>query len=183
MTGALDAKIAERRARLVELDREKVVAEAELRAYEDARSMISGTPLPSTGGMARKAVIGVAKRVRKSSATWERIVAECAPKPDVIFSIDDVLEAATRRSFSPTRGNVRSQMAAYVGRGLLARAGTGTFRTTSEGASVFGSPRAEVILQRAENDHALQGSAPNRVLPDQVIPGRPPDFWEKETGE
>lgn len=180
MIEALTAKIAERRARLMELAREQIVAEAELRAYEDACEMISGRqpsctetrPLASEGATARKAIIGAARRVRKSSAVWESIVAECAPSLNAVFNIDDVLTSAARRNFTPTRGNVRSQMAAYIGRGLLERVAQGSFRITVDGLPVFGTRHQQAPLEGTP--------ATDRASTDQTIPGRPPDLTEGE---
>jgi hypothetical protein len=137
MNDALDQKIASRRARLSELEREKMIVEAELRAYEDAASMLTGSKLMSTGSFARNTVLGAARRVRKTSAIWEIIVAECASSGGQVFEIDDVLTVASKHNFSPTRGNVRSQLASYVGRGLLDRAGVGAFRLTAIGQEIF----------------------------------------------
>lgn len=137
MTDALRAKISQKRKRLTALDHERVVLEAELRAYEDALKLIApgeaGNIADSIGLSNRQRV----PRPRRLSDEWSRALAQFVPNHREAFDIDAVLAAANVVGLNPTRGNVRSQMAAYVGRGLLERVNEGSFRLTDAGLSEF----------------------------------------------
>ncbi len=64
---------------------------------------------------------------------WVQAIIETAIRLGGEFSIDDVLRAMSMLGNQASRGNVRSQMAAYVDRGVLERVGLGRYHVTDAG--------------------------------------------------
>jgi hypothetical protein len=131
---SLSVKIEERRRRLGAMAQERMILEAELRAYEDAMAIVStaspSAPLPP-------ALPHVSPARRRMAANWTAALVPFA-EPPRDFSIDDVLQSAAAAGFNPTRGNVRSQMAAFIQRGKAERVSDGVFKLTQSGLVEIG---------------------------------------------
>lgn len=126
----LTQRIQERRDQLEELDRQRLVLTAEIRAYEDALEMVPTASSASSGA-------NDARKPRRSSANWNAAMAALSAEPIRAFDIDEVLAVTKEHGFEPTRGNVRSQMAAYVARNWVEREGDGIFKVTGAGRNTF----------------------------------------------
>jgi hypothetical protein len=131
MTEELRAKIAERRTRLADIQNELVILRAELRAYEDALTMVEARRQTTAGGSNRRV------RTRRPSEDWAAVFSSLSLTHPHGFTIDDILAVAAGQDFATTRGNVRSQAAAYINRELLERLNEGTFRLTEAGTREF----------------------------------------------
>lgn len=134
-------EIADRRARLEEiktsllrLEREKIVAEAELGAYEHARKFYLGegaqrpTPHadaahapPKTPGRTARALTGQWLETMRGVGHLDT------------FGVDDILAAAEAKGHSPTRDNIRSQVHNYKGRGIVESPSQGVYKFTEAG--------------------------------------------------
>lgn len=160
MSDALKARIIERRRDLAALDERRTVLIVELRAYEDALRLIEGeseddrTPTESEP---RESL------VRSRSPKWTELLKELAARHPNAFTLDDAEIAAKRIDFHPTRGNIRSQMAMFVNRGILTRLGLGAFRFTDAGARTFAqydtNDSVESVIDQRQEDMAKEKSA------------------------
>lgn len=154
----LDDEIRAYEEQLAALDRQRDEVRITLNAFRRARDLMAGKatravlPSPvafgilSTTAPEKPAPLAsepaIARRAQRTSETWERLVAECAGTGERIFTIEEILSAAQRANFCPTRGNVRSQLASYVNRELLDRVRSGVFRVTDAGRLIFYPPQA-----------------------------------------
>lgn len=128
MINALALKISERKAELAALDARRIILEAEIRAYEDAYSLISSGIHISSQGEGQ-----TVSSVRLKAGQWTELLKAMALRHPAPFDLDELVSAAGKIDFHPSRGNIRSQMAALVNRGTLSRVGQGAFRFTDEG--------------------------------------------------
>jgi hypothetical protein len=137
------SKIEQRRARLLELERERLVLQGELSAYEDAlRYFPSDNPQavekPATPTKVTNSNVDrvpVVRRRRRQSSYWKEALRRLSTTPLSTFDIDAIMRGVADLGMTPTRGNVRSQMAAYIDRGLVSRVSDGEFKLTDEGLS------------------------------------------------
>lgn len=162
MSDALKAKIAEHRALLASLDEKRVVVAAELGAYEDALRLVS-TPTTTARAVASFPPLkmqATVTAVPSKSAKWPLLLQELAKRHPETFDIDDIQKAAERVSLHPTRGNIRSQMAAFVNKKILQRLGHGMFKFTDEGAAQFRAP------ENASRVFALDATASDSAKTD-----------------
>jgi hypothetical protein len=145
MRNQILAKIDHRRARLLELERERLMLQGELTAYEDALSYFPDNPQPvekspdpadrADDMIDRAAPIQRRKRLPNP---WMHALRRLSHQPVDSFGIDDVMREVASQGLEPTRGNVRSQMAAYIDRRLIDRIRDGEFRLTVTGRTELG---------------------------------------------
>lgn len=121
---------------IANLQREALVIKAEIQAYQHVLDL-----LPTKGGKSdgeRPARRQSERRGRRGSEGWSSTMVKLAEhQPSLPFTLDHVIAVASLVGFKPTRGNVRSQMATYVNRGVLERVGLGAFQFTETGLAAF----------------------------------------------
>lgn len=141
-SGPLLARISDRRRRLTELERERLVLEAELRAYEDALALTRGPDviLSNPPYSTRRSQT----RSRSLSEQWKNILVgmHSLGRP---ASVEDIVELGRRAGSELSEGNVRSQMALYVERGYVQRPSPGSYVVSEKGLDEVqrGEPAAE----------------------------------------
>jgi uncharacterized protein with von Willebrand factor type A (vWA) domain len=138
MRNLIIAKIDQRRARLLELERERLILQGELSAYEDALRYFppdNPQPVDNDAAPAPKAAQEErqVRRRRRIAEPWADALRQVCPTVNATFSIDAIMRAVMTHGITPTRGNVRSQMAAYIERGIVDRVSDGQFRLTDAG--------------------------------------------------
>ncbi len=74
-----------------------------------------------------------------------------------IFTIDFIEAKAAGIGHRMSRGNIRSQMAAYVARGVIERVSVGEFRFTSAGKAEFSVTSSDEDTRFAASKDALLG--------------------------
>src|SRR5205085_189319 len=107
---------------LAELDRRRIVLEAELRAYEDAlRHSLPGTPQDNGSGQASMD-LNAPENVARISAfnrltdPWRNVLRTLGTRET--FRSQDVLRTAREQGLHSTMPNVRSQLTLLTQRGL-----------------------------------------------------------------
>jgi hypothetical protein len=154
------------------LEREILVVNARVQTYEDVLSMLPADALerpvpPSTG-----AADSDGRGRRALSTQWKSALLFLKKSSYSIFTIDNLLEAVSSTSGTEIpRGNVRSQMAAYVTRGVIERVGQGHFRLTPAGEAQLGLLNADKDAPDA--DDAIRH---NTSLGHNSIPAAVADF-------
>ena len=130
MSNPLQQRIDERRNELAALEARRVIITAEIRAYEDALALIGDQSPQSQPTMQRS--------FRRQSGQWPAILEALAKKHPVKFDLDAVERIAAEVGAEPTRGGIRSKMAALTDQGTLERVGFGEFRFTEKGRGEYG---------------------------------------------
>jgi hypothetical protein len=133
------SRIAECRADKERLERELLVVNARLETYEDVLRLLPGVSASSGASTPAGELITAERRSRRMSAGWKAVLQAVKTSDRSVFTIDNVLDAGRPAGFAPTRGNVRSQMAAYIDRGIIERVGQGHFRLTPAGEAEIGA--------------------------------------------
>ena len=128
---ALKEKIEGNKARLVELDRERLILTTQIAAYEDALNLISDADIAEDSAP---------RSSRRTSANWVAALYPLIKGRGRVFSTDEILREAALHNFHPSRGNVRSQMGAYKTKGWMEGIGEGKFKVTDEGRKQLLSP-------------------------------------------
>jgi len=126
LSNALKEKIESGKARLADLDRERLILTTQIETYEDTLSLISQAEMSSDESASSRSS-------RRTSANWAATLFPFIKGKGRVFSIDDILTEAGIQGFQPTRGNVRSQMGAYKTKNWIKSVGEGQFKVTDEG--------------------------------------------------
>lgn len=137
------ARIAECVTERDRLERDLLVVNARLQAYQDVLELLP--PVQSANEThAARPPNGEEVRRRGISAHWKTALSNLKDSGFSVFTIDNVLEALSNATgFDHPRGNVRSQLAVYVRRGILERVGQGHFRVTPTGDATLRSAVTE----------------------------------------
>ena len=122
----------EGRTRLEALDSERRMIELDVRACEAALAVFDGSAAPNVLSSETKPTRSASPRTRSISNTWRDILEQTgrmvsANPTATSFTLADVEAAAAAVNHQVSPENVRSQMATYVNRGLLARVRPGEF--------------------------------------------------------
>lgn len=147
MSNALVQRLNERRERRRALEREIIVLEAEIRAYEEALRLVSGEAGSGDdggqeGGSAPEGTHDragpVPRKPRNLSPHWARIIAVMAERRSSPTSIADIVGIAAANGLTLSKPTVRSQMSLYTARGITKRVGQGCFTVTEEALGRLG---------------------------------------------
>jgi hypothetical protein len=173
------SRIAECRADKERLERELLVVNARLETYEDVLRLLPGASASSGTSTPTGELITAERRSRRISSGWKAVLQAVNTSDRSVFTIDNVLDAGRPVGFAPTRGNVRSQMAAYIDRGIIERVGQGHYRLTPAGEVEIGAEgrdeeddeQAQTVDERISQSEQLfsaAGSHEGRGLDESV---------------
>lgn len=136
----IDACISERNR----LERDILVVNARIQAYEDVLNMLQ--PVAHERPVTQSVSLhdSTPRGRRALSGQWKAALSALKTSGFSVFSIDNLLESVAATSgVQLPRGNVRSQMAAYVTRGVIERVGQGHFRLTPSGEAQLAAAQEE----------------------------------------
>jgi hypothetical protein len=169
------SKIAEREAKIREieieasrLDQEKMVAVAEMGAYEDALAQLPESEPEKTYTRRDAKKHG---RTGVRSGNWKGIFEYIARNWPNVVTNDEMMSHAGSAGLTLSRQALRAQLSTYTAKGALERVGDGVYRITQLGASELGIHLEEMREPghpdlKAENVIAPPATAtPSAVLP------------------
>ncbi len=133
MASYLENQITERRKALADLDRRRVVLEAELRAYEDAFRHERPAPQAPTAAANKQTALDLntpenVERIaafNRLSVDWRNVLQTLSSRQ--VFRSSHMLEAAQEQGMQTSLPNVRSQLTLLTQRGILRRVDTGEY--------------------------------------------------------
>jgi hypothetical protein len=134
MTTYLESQVAERRKALSELDRRRIVLEAELRAYEDAlRHDLAATAAANSNGKTDQSALELNRpedmeriaTFNRLSDGWRKILSTLRSRET--FRSYDMHKVANEQGMDTSMPNVRSQLTLLTQRGILRRVGPGEY--------------------------------------------------------
>lgn len=184
MKAYLTDRISNLRARLGDIERERLTLAGELRAYEDALQHFVAEELGSSAPQPAQ-VPGPTEQVEPTSKTKSSTSFEMSPdwlnvmrslmwqgKP---FSAADMMATAEKNGFETKTTNARSQLSFYEKKGYVRRVGRGQYLVTPEGRLTFSKksgPNSQTQnAQGQANDDLLShnsgGSALNENEPSE----------------
>jgi hypothetical protein len=137
--GYVEDQIADRRRQLADLDRRRIVLEAELRAFEDVHrhQLEDAAELDHAGsggnGVEAPRMPGVAAFSRMTP-DWQRVVRTLASRQS--FRAIDMQEVAAAVGLTASMIGVRSQLTLLTQRGVLRRVAEGEYAVAEEVAAI-----------------------------------------------
>ena len=136
MSTYIELQIALRRARLLELDRDRLTIEAELRAYEDALQHLSAAGTAETSAQAQ----ATHAELHSGSFQMTRGWLDTLRTLDVrgrSFRAQDMIVAGASAGFEIKTLNARSQLFQYQKKGVVKRVATGKYTLTQKGRDML----------------------------------------------
>lgn len=129
-TDALEHRLTTARENLARLDRERVAAAVEVKAFEEALRLVTQDDTPK---LPVPVPLAMAGRPRKSGkdVLWLQILGEL-PGPSQTFNYDDILTAAALHGVEITREYMRTKMMDLRREGFVETERQGVFRTTAK---------------------------------------------------
>jgi hypothetical protein len=137
--GYLDEQITERKRALGDLDRRRIVLEAELRILEDVRAHQAEEAAADHGGANgfESPQMPAVAAFNRMTPEWQSVIRTLAPRQS--FRANDMLEVGTERGMlTLTMLNVRSQLTLLTQRGILRRISEGEYAVAEEIAAMSG---------------------------------------------
>lgn len=134
MNSYLESQVADRRKALADIDRRRIVLEAELRAYEDALRHEKGRtngPHPNGGSPQPSLDLNTPENVALVSAFnrltdgWKAVLKTLSSRET--FRSHDMLTTAHEQGMKTSLPNVRSQLTLFTQRGILRRVAEGEY--------------------------------------------------------
>jgi hypothetical protein len=133
MANYLESQVADRRKALIELDRRRIVLEAELRAYEDALRHEFSAVSPGPNGKHEQAAVELSQpeAVERIAAFdrltdgWRKVLSTLSSRE--VFRSHDMHRVAHEQGMNTSMPNVRSQLTLLTQRGILRRVGPGEY--------------------------------------------------------
>ncbi len=135
MSKYIESQIALRRARLLELDRDRLTVEAELRAYEDAMRHLSGTETAETPELSPYHAEPHAAGFQMSPG-WINTLRAINGRGRS-FDAQDMIAAGAEFGFEIKTLNARSQLFQYKKKGIIKRVALGKYALTQKGRDML----------------------------------------------
>ena len=132
--GYVEDQIADRRRQLADLDRRRVVLEAELRAFEDVfrhqlAEAAAKTDHPNGNGADDQSQVIMAAFGRMSPE-WQNVIRTLRLRQT--FRANDMFDVGATQGMILTMPNVRSQLTLLTQRGILRRLAAGEYAVAEE---------------------------------------------------
>src|ERR1700730_16877183 len=132
MSTYIESQIASRRARLHELDRERLTVEAELRAYEDALRHLPAAETAETAGISDELHTGSFQMTPGWLDTLRTLDVRGRS-----FKAQDMIAAGASVGFEIKSLNARSQLFQYQKKGIVKRVAAGKYTLTQKGRDML----------------------------------------------
>ncbi len=136
-----EARIASITRNIIDLQKNRREAEAELRAYKDVLNHFGAKDdviIENTNVDVSYLGSATPRRTRMSDV-WRNILTYMSANFPNSTDIDDVRKFCTVNGFDMSDDSLRSQLSVYTSRGWLERVSTGSYRPTQSGASAAGA--------------------------------------------
>jgi hypothetical protein len=158
MSTYIESQIALRRARLLELDRDRLTVEAELRAYEDAMRHLSGTETAETPTLSPYHTEPHAGGGFQMSPGWFNTLRAINGRGRS-FSAQDMIAAGAAFGFEIKTLNARSQLFQYNKKRIIKRVAPGKYAFTQKGRDMLQKKEDASAAADGQENGASEASA------------------------